>query len=1126
MTQRNDLDVENVLWWFKNEINARFFQQVPMHIAKTMCRNGTYRSVQKGEVIIRQGDRAQNFFLVISGKVNVHIRDEDDHASDTASQAGSLSRSPTAGSSRPRGPSRNSALGEGAEGGALGAEGGGGSRGASRSGSRAPSRQSGGGAASRGGLRPVGGGTLGDPGSIDGGLSPETALLSSVPEMPSGGHGGSGGVDGVSADLRSPGGADSRTPSLPGSPPFRRETSQSSLSEFSVLQRYGKCVSDMSVGMVFGEMSILQDTVRLASCVAGEDTEIMCIPRECYAKSIRRMKETTVLPDSVRLILLKEPFSRAMEEVELCCKVIANIHFFNKLSRQAMLGVVQNMRLRSMPDNSVLFKQGDTGQEFFVILTGSVSIHQRRVGMTPVAGQTRGGGNAAGASQPGSPTKAESQNLEQQYGRCVTTLHPGDGFGERALLQTSIREASAITSSPVELLVVHKMGFNTMIHANQTEASVVYHPERLRRLLQKAPDERTAEDLSQLVDYTAGLQFFKELSTKKKLKLSKEVSLNIMRAARYNRVNKDTPIVRQGDEGATFYIIISGKVSIHMRDETSVPIETALRDLETLKMTRGVHLSQTEIYGSAIKFLGPGDSFGELALLREHGVGEGTRTATVIAQEPTDLLTLQKEEYHEAVRQVQQQAIFDRINLIQRIPGAKDWPYQKLIKTAYNMKLVEVPRGAPIITEGLRVNSLYVVRTGEVKVFKSIDSATAEAERDAALLQAGSAAFMGAGGAGGGKAGGPGSGSGGVPGALGLDHKSTQLQLEDGKGWTGGKVVGNHLEGALSKQLVPISVLGVGEIFGDYALFTDSIQPCTVVASTFCHIFVIDGEDFKRNCTHQMSQALQKLSMLKLRQMNERYDQVHGAFQRITQKLKTGKEAAGPGPRWKYLGARRAPLTPSTAGSSLAAPLDAQLGRAVGLGTCALSNKEEDSRKSLRSRALEMSLRSHRGSRAPAGLGRAGGGAAGGHSLLAHLAEEGAPPARGASSGGASHTGRVHLPAIASKSKLGGGGNGARPGRLPGSPSATEDDAPHPLPEASSSRFFGAKAKGQLKQYNTDHLDLGKGTPRVFGDTKLVYTQRDGEVPRWTRDYTRNVLEDYTRDFVKHSIRSGQSLAS
>ena len=41
----------------------------------------------------------------------------------------------------------------------------------------------------------------------------------------------------------------------------------------------------------------------------------------------------------------------------------------------------------------------------------------------------------------------------------------------------------------------------------------------------------------------------------------------------------------------------------------------------------------------------------------------------------------------------------------------KDWPYQKLIKTAYNMKLVEVARGAPILTEGLRVNSLYVVRT-------------------------------------------------------------------------------------------------------------------------------------------------------------------------------------------------------------------------------------------------------------------------------------------------------------------------------------------------------------------------------------------------------------------------------
>ena len=67
--------------------------------------------------------------------------------------------------------------------------------------------------------------------------------------------------------------------------------------------------------------------------------------------------------------------------------------------------------------------------------------------------------------------------------------------------------------------------------------------------------------------------------------------MSIMRVARYNRVNKDTPMVRQGDVGATFFIIITSKVSIHMRDETSVLIETALRHLEMLKMTRDVQLS-------------------------------------------------------------------------------------------------------------------------------------------------------------------------------------------------------------------------------------------------------------------------------------------------------------------------------------------------------------------------------------------------------------------------------------------------------------------------------------------------------------------------------------------------------
>ena len=170
-----------------------------MHIAKTMVRSGEYRSVKKGEVIIRQGDRAQSFFVVISGKVNVHLREEEDYGgSDTASMAGSLSRSPTAGSARPRGPSRNSALAENTEGAAAG-EGGAGSRGASRSGSRAPSRQSGAASAvSRGGLRPQVGGGFGGMGGSDhlggeGGLSPETPALSPVPEIGSRGGGGLGG---------------------------------------------------------------------------------------------------------------------------------------------------------------------------------------------------------------------------------------------------------------------------------------------------------------------------------------------------------------------------------------------------------------------------------------------------------------------------------------------------------------------------------------------------------------------------------------------------------------------------------------------------------------------------------------------------------------------------------------------------------------------------------------------------------------------------------------------------------------------------------------------------------------------------------------------------------------------
>jgi CRP-like cAMP-binding protein len=74
-------------------------------------------------------------------------------------------------------------------------------------------------------------------------------------------------------------------------------------------------------------------------------------------------------------------------------------------------------------------------------------------------------------------------------------------------------------------------------------------------------------------------------------------------------------LMRQGDSGGEFFVLVDGSVRID-------------RD------------------GNRIRNLGPGDFFGEIAL-----VSEGPRTATATAETPTKLLVLGHREFHSLMSQ-------------------------------------------------------------------------------------------------------------------------------------------------------------------------------------------------------------------------------------------------------------------------------------------------------------------------------------------------------------------------------------------------------------------------------------------------------------------------------------------
>jgi MFS family permease len=95
--------------------------------------------------------------------------------------------------------------------------------------------------------------------------------------------------------------------------------------------------------------------------------------------------------------------------------------------------------------------------------------------------------------------------------------------------------------------------------------------------------------------------------------LSAPVLERLARAAMPVRVAIGAAVIREGEPGDRFYVIVGGRVAV-------------------------------SIAGRPVREQGPGDSFGEIALLRPV-----PRTATVTAIEPTELLALECEPFLEAV---------------------------------------------------------------------------------------------------------------------------------------------------------------------------------------------------------------------------------------------------------------------------------------------------------------------------------------------------------------------------------------------------------------------------------------------------------------------------------------------
>lgn len=129
--------------------------------------------------------------------------------------------------------------------------------------------------------------------------------------------------------------------------------------------------------------------------------------------------------------------------------MLRKVALLTRCSEEAVESIARLADEVDVPDGYTLMRQGDLGQEFFLIVDGQVHI--------------------------------------ERDGRSVATLGPGDYVGEIALIEEGRRTATATAKGPAKLLVITHRGFNSLLDSSADIRAAVMK-ELVARLRMLQPD--------------------------------------------------------------------------------------------------------------------------------------------------------------------------------------------------------------------------------------------------------------------------------------------------------------------------------------------------------------------------------------------------------------------------------------------------------------------------------------------------------------------------------------------------------------------------------------------------------------------------------------------------------------
>lgn len=114
-------------------------------------------------------------------------------------------------------------------------------------------------------------------------------------------------------------------------------------------------------------------------------------------------------------ILAKRTAARTAGEVQQLAALTRNVRFFRGITDKVHRALCRCIRMAKLAKNELLFRQGDEGDTFYIVVKGAVALYES-IGLRPAGGASTNaerGGHCTAAATPSSP-KLKSTNSESR----------------------------------------------------------------------------------------------------------------------------------------------------------------------------------------------------------------------------------------------------------------------------------------------------------------------------------------------------------------------------------------------------------------------------------------------------------------------------------------------------------------------------------------------------------------------------------------------------------------------------------------------------------------------------------------------------------------------------------------